>query len=205
MAPRTLPEDLIPSLYDLHIYNFQPEKKTYDGDIVIHLEVKEPTDEVVFNAKDLELKDVHVFHNVNKSENEIPVKEIVDNELITIKLKEKVTSGTLLVNISFTGNIQSDKIGFYKGDTDVEGRVTYTTNLTTPNARLAFPCLDNILLKAPFKFGVTANPGQLVSSILDLSSEADVLNDNDDVIGTRYQYQVSEPIAPALLEWTIHI
>ncbi|OWY61533.1 hypothetical protein B7486_63290, partial [cyanobacterium TDX16] len=55
-----LPRTVTPSRYELRL---EPdlEAATFAGDVVVHVEVHEPVDEIVLNAIELELDQVELF------------------------------------------------------------------------------------------------------------------------------------------------
>ena len=61
-----LPRAVTPSRYQLHL---EPdlEAATFSGQVVVHVEVHEPVDEIVLNAIELELDEVELFADGSKT------------------------------------------------------------------------------------------------------------------------------------------
>lgn len=71
----------------------------------------------------------------------------VPDETVTVTFKESLPVGEAVLNLKFSGIIQSSLRGFYKAKS---GEATAMTQMAPTDARRAFPCFDEPALKASF-------------------------------------------------------
>ena len=169
--PHRLPRTVLPNHYALEL---EPDlaQSSFQGQVIIDLEVVEETDTIVLNAAELSIKDVQVEQGALVQASSISFDE--DLERATFAFPVVLQPGPAKLLCSFTGTLNDKLRGFYRSTwTDEEGaeKVIATTQFESTNARRAFPCFDEPDLKA--SFGVTLRVdrslmaiscGELVSS-----------------------------------------
>jgi len=168
MAPRTdrdiLPDTVKPLNYDLSLFNLEfGGSWAYEGLVKIESKVKEDTQELVLNTKELEIKSAEV---VGKNVSMTGVSYDKQNERSTIKFSGKIPSGDAVIAIQYKGTMNSAMAGFYRSKykptvtpasstpTDGEYHYMLSTQFEACDARRAFPCFDEPNLKASFEFEV---------------------------------------------------
>ena len=144
--PYRLPADIVPSSYELVL---EPDlgAATFAGEVVIHVEVTERTDEVVLNAIDLEIDAALVDGEA------VEVTLDAEHERATLRLPVPHEPGPARVEIRFRGVLNDKLHGFYrstfKDSTGTEHTIA-TTQFESTHARRAFPCWDEPAWKATF-------------------------------------------------------
>ncbi|KAK6205166.1 arginine/alanine aminopeptidase [Scheffersomyces amazonensis] len=158
-----LPASLQPFHYDLTISSIDVKQEIFKGVVEIQLKVIEEADELHLNYRDLEVsKDGIVVELVNGSGESTPVQitslqEFKKKEFFVIKfdqtLKPSGDDSYVKVTLNYDGIVQTNMAGFYKSGyvEDGEERFMLSTQFEATDARRAFPCLDEPLLKATFK------------------------------------------------------
>ena len=169
--PYRLPRHILPKHYAIEL---EPDLATgsFDGQVVIDLEVIAETDTIVLNAVELEIEDVRV-----EQDDSVPASSILMNEDLEraeFSLPIVLQPGPARLFCSFKGILNDKLRGFYRStwsDDAGNEHVIATTQFESTNARRAFPCFDEPDLKA--SFGVTlrvddslmtVSCGELISS-----------------------------------------
>ncbi|KIX08936.1 uncharacterized protein Z518_00014 [Rhinocladiella mackenziei CBS 650.93] len=173
MAPPTdrdiLPDTIKPLNYGLSLFNLEfGGCWSYDGLVKIESKVKDETNELVINAKELDIKGAEVLSKDGAS----PVTSMADvsydktNERATIKFSNTIPSGDVVIAITYQGIMNNAMAGFYRSKykpaitpdantpTDGEYHYMFSTQFEACEARRAFPCFDEPNLKASFEFEV---------------------------------------------------
>lgn len=169
-----LPRTVWPRRYEITL---TPDLKqfTFSGSVDIQVDVKEPVDRIVVNARELEIQEAVVTDangtsltgilvtktkangspetNADGSTKKvIPVDE--ETELATIRFEGRLAPGAWTLSMKFTG-IHNDKLkGFYRSTwTDKDGKKhpLVATQFESTDARRCFPCFDEPEFKATFK------------------------------------------------------
>ncbi|MBI5222989.1 M1 family metallopeptidase [Candidatus Micrarchaeota archaeon] len=143
----TIAADAIPSHYELY---FEPNLKTFEfrGIAIITFQIKKETNSILLNAKDLKIHSAKIISS--GSEQECSFKLIDNNEVIFSFLNP--VNGEIKLTIEY-GGVHNDKLyGFYRSRYSKDGKEGYilSTQFEAPNARAAFPCLDEPSFKAIF-------------------------------------------------------
>jgi puromycin-sensitive aminopeptidase len=175
-ASNRLSKFVIPEYYDL---TFEPDLKAFDfeGWASIDLRVNQPTDTIVLNALDLEIKTATLIPiaAVNASTTESEVKAIKHNkvsydpefEQASIKFDSAVDSGLYRLKLEFKGVLNDKLRGFYRSyyiDSKGEKRWLATTQMEPTDARRMFPCFDEPEMKAKFKITALIDPSTMAIS-----------------------------------------
>lgn len=143
----TIAKDAIPTHYDLY---FEPNLKTFEflGVAKIHFEISKETKSITLNAKDLKIKSAKISSQAVDQDASF---ELIDNNEVIFTFKNPVSKSSILT-IEYVG-IHNDKLyGFYRSRYSQNGKESYilSTQFEAPNARAAFPSLDEPLYKATF-------------------------------------------------------
>lgn len=160
-----LPPQLVPRHYDVSVFDFDLEKDSYNGKVVIELDIVEETDELHLHYRDLEIGDIKA--NVEGREVGASVTDqFQKKEYFVIKFAEKVSpkGSKVQVTVSFKGIIQTNMAGIYKSSYKEDGQTKFMilTQFEATDARRAFPCMDEPALKATFVVNITSDHGYTV-------------------------------------------
>ncbi|RJE21269.1 Aminopeptidase [Aspergillus sclerotialis] len=172
-----LPTNVKPVHYDLTLEpNF--EKFTYDGTVIIDLDVTEDTNSISLNSNEIDIHDatVSVKGAVVASNPEISINK--DTQVATIKFSDSVAAGSSAqLKLIFTGCLNDNMAGFYRSSYKMpNGETKYiaSTQMEPTDARRAFPCFDEPALKAKFTVTLIADKSMTCLSNMDVASETDV-------------------------------
>jgi len=144
-----------------YVLIFEPDMKTFTfrGSANIQFSASRPVDEIVLDAAELKIEDLHVAWKKQS----VACKWNLDEkkETLTIRPKQRV-SGDAEIHVKFSGTLNDRLVGFYRAlYTDAKGRkkVMATTQFEAADARRAFPCWDMPEAKATFEVSILAEPG----------------------------------------------
>lgn len=164
-----LPTDLYPVHYDVSISDINVEENKYSGVVKIHCDVRNDANEICLNYRDMSIEKENVVVE-NGAENiafdkdgKIEVVDVISfgkKEFVALKFNKTVRAteiSKLVLSISFQGTIQTNMSGFYRSEYTEHGesKVMLSTQFEAPDARRAFPCLDEPDLKATFTISLT--------------------------------------------------
>ena len=173
-----LPTHLNPVSYDIYALPFLiPDNWTIAGLVGINLEVTEESDNITMHISDILIHESEVRVSFGESELEIAGHGYdEERQFYIIYLGERLQAGaTITVGISYTGNLNPDLVGFYRSSyTDSTGEVHWlaTTQFETTEARRAFPCLDEPVLKAKFRVNLARLPDMSSISNMPIMNES---------------------------------
>src|SRR5258708_34301 len=146
-----LPKNVTPKRYEIRL---TPDLKTFtfQGQVTIAVIVNETTDDVVLNALELEIDNV----SAERAGKSIAAKAELESakERAHLRFSEKLTPGEWTLKIAFRGILNDKLHGFYRSQyQDASGRIhtVATTQFESTDARRAFPCWDELELKARYK------------------------------------------------------
>ncbi|KAI9037006.1 M1 family metallopeptidase [Aspergillus affinis] len=172
-----LPTNVKPVHYDLTLEpNF--EAFTYDGSVVIDLQVAEDTTFVSLNTNEIDIHAATVSAQgaVVSSNPEISTDK--DKQVATIKFADTIPAGSSAqLKLDFTGILNDNMAGFYRSSyKSKDGQTKYlaSTQMEPTDARRAFPCFDEPALKAKFTITLVADKNMTCLSNMDVESETDV-------------------------------
>ncbi len=192
-----LPRLVRPQRYDLTIAP-DLDSSTFTGSVTISVELSEPTDMVVLNAKDLDVQVERVAQQgavVHAKLEHQP-----DLERIVLTTERPLGTGPAQLEMSFRGEISSGLLGFYRStfvDDDGIERVLAATQFEAPHARAAFPCFDEPDFKAVF--GITL---AVDSNLLALSNGPEVARTEQDGVA-RVTFADTIPMSTYLVAWVV--
>ena len=162
-ADARLPGATVPSAYDLRL---TPDLSsfTFDGEVAISIELRDPTRKITLNAIELEVKDA-LFSRPDGEPVSGEVSYDPAAETVTITFPQELRPGGATLILSFAGILNDRLRGFYRSAyVDGEGRERHlaSTQFEPTDARRAFPCWDEPSLKATFSVTMVV-PGHLAA------------------------------------------
>ncbi|KAJ9239380.1 hypothetical protein DTO169E5_4316 [Paecilomyces variotii] len=172
-----LPTNVKPLHYDLTL---EPdfEKFTYEGTVIIDLDVVEDTNSISLNSNEIDIHSTTVSAGgaVVTSSPEVTYDQ--DAQTTTVKFKETIPAGSKAqIKQTFTGQLNDNMAGFYRSSyKDKNGQKKYiaTTQMEPTDARRAFPCFDEPALKAKFTVTLVADKGKTCLSNMDVDQVFEV-------------------------------
>ncbi|OFW77493.1 MAG: hypothetical protein A2Z48_09175, partial [Actinobacteria bacterium RBG_19FT_COMBO_70_19] len=150
-----LPRGAVPTRYDL-VLEPDLDAATFVGAEDIALEVREPLDELILNAAELQIDAGWLTGPDGARVALTDVRLDEEVERAHLLLERALEPGTWTLHLEFRGTLNDRMRGFYRStypDDDGVQRVIATTQFESTDARRAFPCWDEPDLKAVF--GVT--------------------------------------------------
>ena len=149
LDPHRLARHARPRRYDLTLVPDLAAAR-FAGDVTIHVDVDERTDELVLNAAELDI-DMVELDGVEASWRLEP-----DTERLFVTPSGGLGTGSCTLHVAFRGTLNDKLRGFYRS-TFVDGagaeHVIATTQMQATDCRRAFPCWDEPEWKAVF--GIT--------------------------------------------------
>ncbi|KAK5991684.1 YscII [Cladobotryum mycophilum] len=174
-----LPTNVVPQHYHVTL---EPDfdKLTYNGTVVIDLDVAEDSSSISLNTLELDI------HSAKLSS---AGQVVSSTPSITYDVKTQVSKfefagahslakgSKVQLSIDFTGQLNDKMAGFYrsvyKREDGSEG-VLASTQMEATDARRAFPCFDEPALKAKFTVTLVADKHLTCLSNMDVASETEV-------------------------------
>jgi aminopeptidase N len=189
--PGRLPQGITPLHYEIRI---EPDAQalTFDGRVVIELEVRDATRVITLNAVDLEIPHAEL--------DGVPVSGIeIDaaGQVARVGLAEPVAPGRHRLAIDYSGRIHTSAMGLFAVDYDSPAgkRRMLTSQFQVADARRFAPMWDEPAAKATFALEVVVPVGQSAYS-------------NMPVIGTRIdgdRQSVRFATSPRMSSYLLHL
>ncbi|XP_011635269.1 puromycin-sensitive aminopeptidase [Pogonomyrmex barbatus] len=127
---------------------------TFDGTENVYLDVISPTDTIVLNSLEINIKNATFNGNDDKIITAKKIELSASEETATLMFSEALPSGKSgYLNIEFVGEINDKMKGFYRSKyTGENGTIEHAavTQFEPTDARRCFPCWDEPALKATF-------------------------------------------------------
>ncbi|KAG7662321.1 uncharacterized protein J8A68_004215 [[Candida] subhashii] len=159
-----LPTFLKPIHYDLSIFNIDIINETFKGKVIIEFDVIESTNQLHLNYRDLTISQdsISIIDDSNSRIEVESITEYKNKEYFIIQFNQSIDKGKkIYVTINYDAIIQTNMAGFYKSgyfdDDNKQEKFMLSTQFEATDARRAFPCLDEPILKATFKVDITLN------------------------------------------------
>jgi len=158
--PFRLPDTVVPTHYDLAIAPDLAASR-FEGTAGITVTVREPVEEVVLNAAELE---IHTALARDASGRELVGAVSLDgsHERLTVRFPSALAAGEAVLTLTYSGAINDQLHGFYRStfvDADGHEQVIATTQFEPADARRAFPCWDEPAYKATFAISLLVPAG----------------------------------------------
>ncbi|KAF3934015.1 Laeverin [Dactylella cylindrospora] len=136
------------------------EKFTFDGTVVITLNVVEDTDQVVVNSTEIKIHSARLDNPEAKALGSDDITYNEDLQTATFAFGHGLKAGTTAtLEIKYTGILNDNMAGFYRSSYKAEdGTTKYlaTTQMEPTDCRKAFPSFDEPALKATFDITLVA-------------------------------------------------
>ncbi|KAL8690648.1 MAG: hypothetical protein Q9224_004361, partial [Gallowayella concinna] len=136
-----LPSNVKPIHYRLTLEpNF--EKFTYEGEVVIDLDVKEDTTSISLNTLELDIHSTRISVGGNEISSSPNLTYNEDAQTTTITFDKSISAGSKAqLTQTFTGQLNDKMAGFYRSSYKHNGTTKYlaTTQMEPTDARRAFP------------------------------------------------------------------
>lgn len=174
---------------------------TFNGKVQVEVEITEQTDEVIFNAVDINIQDsaLHLSDGTTVTPKETRYDE--STETVTLAFGSQIPTGGAQLEIAFTGELNDRLHGFYRSvyqAADGSERKLATTQFEATDARRAFPCWDEPALKASFEVAL------VIPSDLTAVSNMPVVEESPEGVGTkRVQFRETPLMSTYLLAFIV--
>jgi puromycin-sensitive aminopeptidase len=157
-----LPTSVVPVRYDLDIKpNLDPACPYFTGEVLILVEVKERTSQIVLNAVDIDVVRVVIRQNGCDEEPEVIYDREHQRIVLTMRNGSLVTGGAG-IRINYVGQINDRLVGFYGSRyqrPDGSNGFMALTQFEPGHARRAVPCFDEPAQKAEWFVNMTVPDG----------------------------------------------
>ncbi|KAI4217715.1 MAG: hypothetical protein LQ351_000311 [Letrouitia transgressa] len=171
-----LPTNVKPLHYNLTLEpNF--ENFSYEGTVIIDVDVKEDTSSISLNTLELDIHSTTISANGGQIASSPKLAYDQDNQVTTIAFEQSISAGSKAqITQTFSGSLNDKMAGFYRSSYQHNGTTKYlaTTQMEPTDARRAFPCFDEPALKAQFTITLIADKHQTCLSNMDKVSEEEV-------------------------------
>jgi len=146
-----LPQTVRPHVYLLTL-TVIPEDRRFGGQVIIEVEIDQPTREIVLHALELNLSEAEI----RSGDRVIPARISVDaaSEMAILTLPEVVGPGSAEIFLTFSGRLNTQMRGLYEARSG--GQIYAFTQFEATDARRMFPCFDEPAMKARFRLTVCA-------------------------------------------------
>ncbi|KAJ2610496.1 hypothetical protein H4S08_003591 [Coemansia sp. RSA 1365] len=175
-----LPTNVSPLHYDLLLAP-DLEAFTYTGEARIRIRVNEETAKVVLHSNELEISEATASGPATHAESPLQATAITlekDEETAHLEFAQALAAGKeATLHVKFNGVINDMMAGFYRSKyLDSQGATKYmaTTQFEPTDARRAFPCWDEPMLKATFNVTLRVPEGLTALSNMDVARVEDV-------------------------------
>jgi puromycin-sensitive aminopeptidase len=196
--PGRLPKTTRPRRYELLVAT-DLDASTFSGEVVIQLELSEPTETIVLNAKGLDVALVAL------RQGEVPLaadlRMDAEHDQIVITAERPLEAGDAVLELQFDGEISHGLLGFYRSTyVDEAGvdRVLAATQFEAPHARAAFPCFDEPEFKAIFAITLVVADG-----LLALSNGPELARQELPDGNVRVRFGETIPMSTYLVAWVV--
>ena len=196
--PGRLPLTTRPRRYELLIAP-DLDASTFSGEVVIALELTEPTDTIMLHAKALDVALVEL----RQGGAPVAATLTTDAELeqLVITADRALSAGDAVLELQFDGPISHGLLGFYRStyvDEAGADRVLAATQFEAPHARAAFPCFDEPEFKATFAITLVVADGLLALSNGPEIDRAQLPDGN-----VRVRFGETIPMSTYLVAWVV--
>ncbi|XP_058117335.1 aminopeptidase N-like [Anopheles ziemanni] len=159
-----LPTHTVPSHYTIRLHtDLHTGSRAFQGIVDIHFDVIVPTDTITVHNRGLSVSFASLYAKEEDGllvEFGFPQHELdTRTEQLTFRSGQVLPLGSYVLTVTYSGNLEtSSNSGFFlKSYVNDEGERRYvgTTQFESTNARMAFPCYDEPLLKATYTLWIT--------------------------------------------------
>jgi puromycin-sensitive aminopeptidase len=152
-------EKIVPERYQLH-FDVDMEAFTFKGQETVEFELKQPSRELVFHAKGLEIASTMLDEGTKAAETSMSE----EGSTVTFQFDDEVAEGKHTLALEYSGEIQDSLHGFYRSRYERDGQEKWiaTTQFEAIHSREAFVVIDEPSAKAVFEISLTV-PDQLTA------------------------------------------
>ncbi|KAJ7470561.1 leucyl aminopeptidase [Mycena latifolia] len=148
-----LPLHVQPSHYDVTLWT-NLKTLQFGGFVNISLDIHEETSTVELNSNDLDLGHASIYSDVLQSEQQSGQSHVdKDLQRVTFTFPSALPAGSKAqFKVAFSGPLRASMTGYYRSAWEEDGHTKHyaLTQFEPTDARTAFPCWDEPLLKATF-------------------------------------------------------
>ncbi|XP_063912538.1 aminopeptidase N-like isoform X2 [Zophobas morio] len=151
-----LPRSIEPTHYRIQIKPYL-NNLTFHGSIVMTLNIKDETDEIIFNVKNIEIDKPSLKIKSAKSDKPLQIasQDYLQGERYKIVLDESMSKNIMYtLELMYVGHLNNHLQGFYRSSYDENSdsfeKYLASTQFSPTDARRAFPCFDEPSFKANF-------------------------------------------------------
>jgi cytosol alanyl aminopeptidase len=196
-AQRPAPEFRLPDIarpirYQLDL-TILPNEPTFHGSAVIGIDLRDRTDIVWLNVKDLTIQEV----SAKAAGHSKVARGHVSGEFLGVELAEPMGPGPIEIGIQYVGRLdENSNVGAYRKKSGNDWYI-YTT-FTPIDARRAFPCFDEPGYKAPWEIVLHVKREDVAVS------NAPVIATEDEPNGMkRVQFAKTQPLASEVVAFAV--
>jgi cytosol alanyl aminopeptidase len=141
-----LPDSVVPQRYQVHL-QIDPSRDTFEGEVQITVNFRNPSSVIWLNAKDLEPESALLAG----TDGSIPAHaRVINKELIAIDLPFEVSAPGWRLVLRYRGHLDDKGVlGAYRRK--VDGNWYVYTTFTPIEARRVIPCFDDPRFKTPWQ------------------------------------------------------
>ncbi|XP_012523522.1 puromycin-sensitive aminopeptidase isoform X2 [Monomorium pharaonis] len=179
---RRLPTCVRPYHYDISL---TPNLTafTFDGTESVHLNVESPTDTIVLNSLEINIKSATFNGNDGKRIAAKNIELSASEETATLAFSEALPLGKSgYLNIEFVGEINDKMKGFYRSKYSGQDGNCAVTYLCPTSARNFFPCWDEPSFKATFDIHLTIPSQTSLVGLSNMPVKEKVTNGNHETL-----------------------
>lgn len=201
-----LPTNVIPRHYDITLEpNF--EDFTYNGFILIDLDVVEDSTSISLNTLELEIQNTKILSGSDLISSSPVISYDESTQISKFSFENPLPKGIKAqLQIRFKGQLNDKMAGFYRStykNADGTQGVLATTQMEATDARRAFPCFDEPALKAEFTITLIADKDLTCLSNMDVASQKDVKSDISNTIKKAVKFNKSPLMSTYLVAFIV--
>jgi alanyl aminopeptidase len=187
-----LPDTVSPTSYRVRL-TLDPAKNTFNGQIAIKVDVKQPVNLIWLNGTDISIHQA----SLRSGGGTLPAKSIPGgSDFVGLQFDSQVPSGPAELDIQYTGKIREhDSSGVFHMSED--GNQYLFTQFESTDARGAFPCFDEPSYKVPWQLTLDV-PAQD-----DAVSNTPVLSDEANGGRKVYVFKETKPLPSYLIAFAV--
>lgn len=164
-----LPTNVIAKHYDVTL-EVDFDKFTFEGAVVIDLDVAEDSSFISHNTVDIEIHTTEVHADGELVTSSPKLSYDLETQTSTIELGHKLKKGQKVqLTHTYTGQLNDNMAGFYRSKTK-SGDYLAVSQFEATDARRALPCFDEPALKAEFTVTLIADQKMTCLSNMDIAS-----------------------------------
>ncbi len=151
-----LPDTAKPTEYAATLW-LDPTAEAFDGEITIAAELKDQTDLLWLNGRDLTIKDASF--EVGGQTIAATVPEVDSNDFIALRAGAPIGPGAVIVHLTYSGKVSDKELSGVFRQNEEDNWYLFT-QFEAIDARRAFPCFDEPAHKTPWQLTINVKEGQ---------------------------------------------